>query len=186
MKVFLRYYAELPFPLREVERTIAGLPGECLDAAARDANLRGLLMLDTPATLSEPNLTVADVCVSLLAPQTEGAVIRRTLQWLAVRGDAIVCVLRGDLELAELGPARTQLAISAQYRPGAVVQATQRMAAQRVGESTLKAFLDRLANYVQLILGERPAAAINRSVIPDTSIPAGTRVSLGVVRRVAT
>lgn len=157
MTVFLRYYVDMPFPLTEVDRTIAVLPGEFLDAAAREANLRGLLMLGPPAATSDISLTAADVCVSLSAPQADSNLVRRPLQWLAGRDDLIHPVLQGDLELAELGPTRTQLAINAQYQPrGDAAQFSNRRVAQRVGESTLKAFLDQLAAYVQALLGRTP------------------------------
>ena len=186
MKVFLRYYVELPFPLTEVDRTITALPGEFLDAAARDANLRGLLMLG-PATTSEVSLTAGDVCVSLAAPEAESNPLRRPLQWFAGRGDLIDPVLRGDLEFAELGPSRTQLAITAQYRPvGDAAQSPDRTVAQRVGESTLKAFLDRLATYVQAMLGGMPGAVLNPAVNPAASTPVQTSGRFQILGRVAT
>lgn len=162
MKVFLRYYVELPFPAGKINDLIARLPGEWLDRAAGDANLRGLFMLGTASSSSEPDLTAADLCVSLSAPQTEGTLMRRNVEWLAIHGDASEPILRGDLELAELGPCRTQLALSAQYRPFTTAQQTpDHAAAQRIAESTLKAFVDRLADYIQLILGGIPAGSIN-------------------------
>ena len=162
MKVFLRYYVELPFPAGRINDVIARLPGEWLDRAAGDANLRGLLLLGAPAFTADPELTTADVCVSLSAPQAEGTLLRRAVEWLAVRDEGSEPVLRGDLELAELGPSRTQLALSAQYRPFATAQQTaDRAAAQRIAESTLKDFVDRLADYIQLILGGIPAGPIN-------------------------
>lgn len=186
MKVFLRYYVELPFPLTEVDRTITALPGGLLDAAARDANLRAFLMLGLPAATSETNLAAAELFVSLSAPEAEGTGLRRALEWLAVGGDSVDAVLCGDLELAELSPWRTQLAISAQYRPlPAAIQPADRMAAQRVGESTLKAFLDRLATYVQGALAGLPAAAMNVVVNPPAQSPISTDARLGVPRRVA-
>lgn len=185
MKVFLRYYVELPFPLTEVDRTITALPGELLDAAARDANLRGLLMLGPSAT-SEMSLIAADVCVSLSAPEAESNLLRRPLQWFAGRADLVDPVLRGDLELAELGPSRTQLAITAQYRPMAdAAQSPDRTVAQRVGESTLKAFLDRLATFVQAMLGGLPGAVVNPVVNPPASTPVQSSARFEILGRVA-
>lgn len=187
MKDYLRYYVELPFPLMEVDRTLTALPGEFLDEAAREANLRGLLMLGPCATTSELRLTAADVCVSLSAPLADSNLVRRPLQWFAGRGDLMDPVLQGDLELAELGPTRTQLAITAQYRPaGDAARAPNRTMAQRVGESTLKAFLDRLATYLQEMLGGTTGALLNPSVNPAASMPAGTRARFEIVGRAAT
>ncbi len=162
MKVFLRYYVELPFPAERINDVIGKLPGEWLDVAASEANLRGLLMLGTPAGDSEPDFTAADLCVSISAAEVEGRLMRRALEWLALRGDTPQPILQGDLELAELGPCRTQLALSAQYRPfSGAPESPDRMEARRVGESTLKAFVDQLAAYIQTILGWIPASPIN-------------------------
>lgn len=158
MKAFLRYYIELPYPAKELDAVIAGLPGEWLDLAAREANIRGLLMLGSARTTPEQEAD-GEVCVTIGAPQLQGAVLRRTIAWGAVRGNASSPVLRGDLELAELGPGRTQLALSAQYRPSVrAADGADRLTMQRVGESTLKAFLDQLATYIHAILGRAPAA----------------------------
>lgn len=158
MKVYLRYYVELPFPAAEVDRTIASLPGELLDRAAREANLRGCLMLGSPTSVRKRDLGAADLCVRLSAPLIANAVIRRSIEWLAVRGDLSHPVLHGDLEVAELGPSRTQLAVSAYYEPDNASLAADHLAVQRVCESTLKAFLDQLAGHLSELLGIGSAA----------------------------
>ena len=55
--------------------------------------------------------------------------------------------MEGDLEVAPLGPASSQLSISARYTPplGAIGQAIDRALLHRVAEATLKDFLDRVA-----------------------------------------
>ena len=153
MKAFLRYYVELPYPVRKVDEVINGLSEEWLDRAAREANLRGLLMLD--ATIGqEASAAAAGPLVVLLSPAQLGdGLIRRPVQWFTQPQPPSGPVLRGDLELAELGAARTQLALSAQYQPFLhSAGADERMAAQRIGESTLKAFVDRIACYVEVTL----------------------------------
>ena len=159
MKVFLRYYVELPFPAEKLNDVIGRMPGEWLDRAAADANLRGLLMLGVPAGTGEEDLAAGELCVFLSVPEIDAGVVRRAVEWIAVRGQAAEPVLRGDLELAELGPGRTQLALSAQYQPFKTAQQTaDRAAAQRIAESTLKAFVDRLAEYIGMVLDGRPAS----------------------------
>jgi len=170
MNVYLRYYVELPFPAAEIDRTIASLPGELLDAAAREANLRGCLMLGSPTSANAMNLGAADLCVRLSVPQKANTVIRRSIEWLAVKGDLRHPVLHGDLEVAELGPSRTQLAVSAQYQPDNASSADQ-MTVQRVCESTLKAFLDQLAGHLAALLGLANAATEIRQL---TLHPAGS------------
>jgi hypothetical protein len=178
MKVFLRYYVELPFPRTEIDRIITALPGTLLDTAARDANLRALMMLGPAASRDDANLTPVDLCVSLTVPRLDGQLLRRELQWFVVFGDAVRPVLCGDFELAELGPSRTQLAITAQYRPPVTPdRSLDRMAAQRVGESTLKAFLDGLASCVQASLAPKE---IHLVLDPIASNPLGLGLSSSV------
>jgi hypothetical protein len=54
----------------------------------------------------------------------------------------------GDIELGPLGPGRTQLALSARYRPplGTLGRAVDRVLLHRVAEATVKDFLDRVAD----------------------------------------
>ena len=134
MKAFLRYYIELPFPAKEIDAVIVGLPGEWLDMAAQEANIRGLLMLGKAPAGDPAEAAAGELCVTVAPPEVEGTVLRRAMEWLAVQGDSVASVLRGDLELAELGPSRTQLALSAQYRPFVrTVDQADRPTAQRVG-----------------------------------------------------
>jgi hypothetical protein len=86
------------------------------------------------------------------SPSADRAICR-SITWIASCGEHSRPILRGDMELADLGPARTQLALSAQYQPFTHhASAEERMGAQRIGESTLKAFVDRLADYVAALL----------------------------------
>ena len=59
---------------------------------------------------------------------------------------------RVAIEVGSLGEERTQLAISARYRPplGVVGRAVDRVLLHRVAEATLKDFLDRLGAAISL------------------------------------
>jgi hypothetical protein len=158
VKAFLRYFVEIPLPVEKADEILGQLPGEWLDQAAREANLRALLLLGSPALEAEPALGVMHLAVLLSPAEPDGHLRRRTLQWFEVIGETCEPVLRGDLELAALGPARTQLALSAQYRPLLRYQeAGDRTLAVRIGESTLKAFVDRIADYVNAIFSGVPS-----------------------------
>lgn len=150
MKAFLRYYVELPFPLDKVDEAIGRLPSEWIDHAAREAHGRAVELLCPSAGPKPPRVRLL---TAVSAPQDDDHVIRRALQWVVTGESDRTTILRGDLELAELGPSRTQLALSAQYQPFAPCTNTdERMASQRLGESTLKAFVDRLGAYVKAAL----------------------------------
>ncbi len=72
------------------------------------------------------------------------------LTWEPVGLEGILPRLDADLELGSLGEGRTQLAISARYRPplGVVGQTLDRVLLHRVAEATLKDFLDRLGRAI--------------------------------------
>lgn len=68
------------------------------------------------------------------------------IRWSAVGAAGLFPSLDADLEIAPLGPHRSQLAMSARYVPplGAVGRAIDRAVLFRVAEATLKDFLDRV------------------------------------------
>ncbi|HEU4355584.1 MAG TPA: hypothetical protein VFT27_08350, partial [Actinomycetota bacterium] len=74
------------------------------------------------------------------------------MTWRATGVDGLFPSLEADVEVASLGPSRTQLSISARYRPpmGALGRALDRALLHRVAEATAKDFLDRVAEAVQL------------------------------------
>jgi hypothetical protein len=91
--------------------------------------------------------------VPLPAAQVERALLASHAEWLSAmagaaqeRGDGLLA----DLELGSLGEDRTQLAISARYRPplGAVGQTLDRVLLHRVAEATVKDFLDRVGEAI--------------------------------------
>jgi hypothetical protein len=69
------------------------------------------------------------------------------MTWEATGPEGLLPTLEGDLEVASLGPNRTQLSISAMYTPpmGAFGRALDRGLLHRVAEATVKDFLDRVA-----------------------------------------
>jgi hypothetical protein len=72
------------------------------------------------------------------------------LTWEPVGLEGLLPRLDANLELGSLGGDRTQLAMSARYRPplGAVGQAADRVLLHRVAETTVKDFLDRLGQAI--------------------------------------
>jgi hypothetical protein len=69
------------------------------------------------------------------------------MTWEATGPDGLLPTLDGDLEVAPMGPYRSQLSISAMYTPpmGAFGRALDRALLHRVAEATVKDFLDRVA-----------------------------------------
>ena len=72
------------------------------------------------------------------------------LSWRATGPERLFRQLDADLEIAPLGPQRTQLSISARYRPplGTLGRALDRAMLHRVAEATIKDLLDRVGERV--------------------------------------
>jgi hypothetical protein len=84
------------------------------------------------------------------------------LRWEAAGAAGLFPALEADLEIAPLGPSRTQVAMSARYVPplGAVGRAIDRAVLFRVAEATLKDFLDHVADALEAQAeGGDPAAS---------------------------
>ena len=83
---------------------------------------------------------------------TVGEAVRLTgavmlpITWRATGIGVVFPALEGDLEVASLGPDRTQLSMSARYRPplGGVGRALDRALLHRVAEATVKDFVHRV------------------------------------------
>jgi hypothetical protein len=84
------------------------------------------------------------------------------IRWRPASAAGLIPELDGDLEVAALTPAASQLSISARYSPplGSVGAAIDRALLHRVAEATLKDFLDRIAEALPtLAAAELPVEA---------------------------
>jgi hypothetical protein len=67
------------------------------------------------------------------------------MSWQATGAEKLFPSLEADVEVAALGASRTQLSVSARYRPplGPVGRVIDKALLHRVAEATIKDFLDR-------------------------------------------
>ncbi len=149
--MFLRYFVTVEMPPERVEAQISGEALASMPAIARQVTGEGArLMSDLgfdigPARLErEIEITLGD------ARHTVGATLL-PISWRAAAAPGLFPVLEGQLEIAGLGPATTQLGISAHYEPplGVVGKIADRALMHRVAEVTVKDFLERVAKLVQ-------------------------------------
>jgi hypothetical protein len=139
--MFVRYYLELPLPPERVRQALLGSP-EWLSELAGEAQRRGDVLL-------------AEVGVGPLGPRLGRRVAVPSMTsvpmtWEPLGMDGLFPRLDADIEVGPLGEDRTQLAISARYRPplGVVGQAIDRVLLHRVAEATVKDFLDRVGQAI--------------------------------------
>jgi hypothetical protein len=144
--MFVRYFLELPLPSDRVERALLDSPAEWLSAVAGNAQQRGDGLFAEVGVGPLGDRLGRRVAVGLGAPVRFPSMTSLPLTWEPIGLEGLLPRLEADLEVGPLGEGRTQLAISAHYRPplGAVGRAVDRVLLHRVAEATVKDFLDRV------------------------------------------
>lgn len=165
MDFFVRYYVELELPRDAVETALDKLPEKWLALMADKAYARALgMMVEADSTLAN-ELGGARVEFAIELPVWQHSVTTRSMAWVLVGPGAMRPLLQADVEDGPLGPDGCQLALGGRYYvPSEVASAgIGRGMAQRLGEATIKEFLDDLAHAVEsLALGvpARPAPPV--------------------------
>ncbi len=143
--MFARYYLELPLPADAVERALMESPESWMPGIAREADGHGERLLTEVGFGDHARVdrgVVIELGSAIRTPQKTVLPVR----WSAAEAAGLFPSLDADLEIAPIGPRRTQLAMSARYVPpfGALGRAIDRALLHRVAEATLKDFLDRV------------------------------------------
>jgi hypothetical protein len=145
--MFVRYFVEIPAPYIDVEAALLDAPERWIPGLARAAGNRGEQLLTDAGFGSAEHRLEREVEISIRKPMRFPSRTVLPMSWTPTSSERLLPTLDVDLEVAPLGPNRTQLAISAHYRPpfGAVGRAPDRALMRRVAEATVKDFLDRVA-----------------------------------------
>ncbi len=148
--MFVRYYLEFPLPRERVEHALLGSPAEWVAALAGQAQQRGDGLLAEVGVGPLGDRLGRRVAVRLGEPVRFPSMTSLPLTWEPLGLEGLLPRLEADIEIGPLGEARTQLAISARYRPplGVVGRAVDRVLLHRVAEATLKDFLDRVGEAI--------------------------------------
>jgi hypothetical protein len=144
--MFVRYFVELPIRDERVEAALSHDPRGWLPGLARDAHLRGDALL-ADVGFGEAIRIEREVTIRLGPPIRSSSKTVFPLRWEAAAHPRLFPSLDADLEVAPLGPERTQLSISARYVPPfrAIGRALDRALLSRVAEATVKDFMDHVA-----------------------------------------
>jgi hypothetical protein len=164
--MFIRYYLELPLPASRVEHAMLDSPADWLSMVAGEAQRRGDHLLTQVGVGPMGPRLGRRVTIHVGQPVRFPSMTSVPLTWEPVGLDGVLPRLDADLELGPLGEDRTQLAISARYRPplGMVGRTADRVLLHRVAEATLKDFLDR----VGAAITSRAKASNGERAIPAT------------------
>ena len=153
-RMFIRYFVEIPIPFPEVEERLLRSPEAWVPGLARDAEARGEALL-AEVGFGPPGARLEkQVHIELGPPIQFPSKTVLPMSWRATGAGGLFPSLDSDIEVAALGPRRTQLSISARYRPplGAVGRVIDRALLHRVAEATLKDFLDRVGEALGVLV----------------------------------
>jgi hypothetical protein len=156
--MFIRYFAVVSLPAERAEEALLRRPSEWLPGLALDADEHGERLLVEVGFGSEGGRVGKLVEVDVGEAVHLGTKVALPMSWRATGPQGLFPVLDGDLELAPLGQDRTQVAVSAQYRPplGAIGRIMDRAMLHRVAEATVKDFVDRVARVIVERAAEAP------------------------------
>ena len=150
MDFFVRYFVELELPVAAVETALDELPREWLVGSANKAHARALgFMLEADPHAAD-DVAGAVVVLGLAPAARHASTTTRKMVWALIGPQTARPLLEADLELGSLGHGRSQLAVAGRYYvPGTGTNRhIDRGTAQRVGEATIKEFVDGLTDQV--------------------------------------
>jgi hypothetical protein len=145
--MFIRYYVDLPLAFGLVEEALLDEPNTWVPGLLRDAEDRGQHLLAEVGFDVDTRRIDKEVEIGIGEPNRLEHVTALPVSWRATGPERLFPQLDADLEIAALGAGRTQLSISASYRPpmGAVGKVLDKALLHRVAEATVKDFVDGVA-----------------------------------------
>ncbi len=148
--MFVRYFLDLTVPFEAVEGSLLDHSETWVPGLLRAAEDRGERLLAEVGFAVEARRIDKEVEIRLGTPYRIPSKTLLPMTWSATGAERMFPQLDADIEVAALGPKRTQLSISARYRPpmGAVGRALDRAMLHRVAEATIKDFLDRVGERI--------------------------------------
>jgi hypothetical protein len=150
--MFIRYYLDLAIPFEDVESALLTQPDAWVPGLALAADDHGeRLLVEVGFAVDDEHRVDKQVQVEFGEPYRIPNKAALPMSWEATGRDRLFPALDADLEVAALGPNRTQLSISARYRPpmGPLGRALDKALLHRVAEATVKDFLDRVGEALQ-------------------------------------
>jgi len=147
--MFIRYFLELSVPRLQVVEALMLDPQTWLPEIAAGSTERGDALLVTARIVGGPPAR-RPVALEFGTPLYLQHKTILPMRWIPQAGGGPFPALDTDLETAGLGPARTQLAVSARLAaaPLAPGPAIDRGLLFRVAEATVKDFLDQVGDVV--------------------------------------
>jgi hypothetical protein len=152
--MFVRYFLEIDVPFDLVEHALLRSPKEWIPGMAAEAEARGELLLAEVGFGRSAYRLGKSVEIELGEGTRFPSKTVLPMSWRPAGGESLLPSLDSDIEVAALGPNRTQMSISARYRPplGVVGRVIDRALLHRVAEATLKDFIDRAGQAIRAMV----------------------------------
>ncbi|HEY4889382.1 MAG TPA: hypothetical protein VIJ58_12550 [Candidatus Dormibacteraeota bacterium] len=144
--MFLRAYVVVERPFEEVGALMAKGAKNWLPDMANEANGGGEKLLSELGFDLGKRRVGRRIKVEIGPPKASAGLIFMTVRWRAAAEAGLFPTLEGELEVAAIGSARTQVGLSANYEPplGVLGKIADRTLFHRVAEVTVKDFLERI------------------------------------------
>jgi len=149
--MFVRYYLELPVSFEEARDTLLNQPQDWVPGLAEEAEGRTNSLLVEVGFGPAGRRVGKRVEIQFGRPYELASKVILPLTWRATGPEALFPSLEADLEVAPLSRYRTQLSVSARYRPplGALGRLIDKTMLHRVAEATIKDFLDGIGESME-------------------------------------
>jgi hypothetical protein len=150
-KVFLRSFVMVARPSAEVEAEIVAGAEKWLPDMAKEADGDGVKLLSELGFKVANRRIARQIEVEVGAARAGHGLTFMPIRWHAATEANLFPTLEGELEIAPVGAARTQLSISANYAPplGVLGKIADRALFHRVAEVTIKDFLERIGKRIE-------------------------------------
>src|SRR6266487_152203 len=145
--MFVRAFTDVPAPFDLAEDALLRSPQTWVPGLASDADARGERLL-AEVGVGRPGLRLDKrVEIEIGRPMRFPSKTVLPVSWHAAGGKGLFPELEGDVEIAPMGRARSQLSLSARYVPplGTAGKVADRALLHRVAEATVQDFVDRTA-----------------------------------------
>jgi hypothetical protein len=149
--MFVRAFTDVAAPFEVAEEALLRAPETWVSGLATDADAHGERLL-AEVGVGRPGRRINKrVEIEIGSSMQFPSKTVLPVSWHATGAPGLFPELEGDLEIAPMGPARSQLSLSAQYVPplGMAGRVADRALLHRVAEATVKDFVERTATALE-------------------------------------
>lgn len=149
--VFLRYYVVVGRRFDDVDKQFANGADSWMPALIQKANGHGMQLLSELGLELGKRKIKRQIELDIGKARRTPGVTLVPIKWRAANDSSLFPALDGQIELAKLGLATTQLGISASYEPpfGTMGKIADRALMHRIAEVTVKDFLERIGERLE-------------------------------------